>query len=80
MEFPDHHSYSERDLKDISAAAKRSMSGCLITTEKDYVRIANKIKWPIDLYVVGIEIEFGADVERFNGFIKDRLKKLRKKD
>ena len=80
MEFPDHHSYSDRDLKDISAAAKRSMSGCLITTEKDYVRIANKIAWSIDLYVVSIEIEFGADVERFNGFIKDRLKKLRKKD
>ena len=80
MEFPDHHSYSDRDLKDISAAAKRSMSGCLITTEKDYVRIANKIAWPIDLYVVSIEIEFGTDVERFNGFIKDRLKKLRKKD
>jgi len=80
MEFPDHHSYSERDLDEILSAAKESMSECLITTEKDYVRIAHKIEWPIDLYVVGIEIEFGADVERFNGFIKNRLKKIREKD
>jgi tetraacyldisaccharide 4'-kinase len=80
MEFPDHHYYSDRDLKDISAAAKRSMSECIITTEKDYVRIADKIAWSMDLYIVSIEIEFGTDVERFDGFIKDRLKKLRKKD
>jgi tetraacyldisaccharide 4'-kinase len=80
LEFPDHHSYSDSDLKDILVAAKKSMSECLITSEKDYVRIAHKIALPIDLYVVGIEIEFGADVERFNGFIKDRLKELREED
>jgi tetraacyldisaccharide 4'-kinase len=80
LEFPDHHSYSDSDLKDILVAAIKSRSECLITTEKDYVRIAHKVALPIDLYVVGIEIEFGADVERFNGFIKDWLKELREKD
>ena len=80
LEFPDHHSYSDSDLKDILAAAKKSMSECFITTEKDYVRIAHKIAWPMEIYVVGIVIEFGGDVERFNGFIKDRLKELREKD
>jgi tetraacyldisaccharide 4'-kinase len=80
MEFPDHHWYSDKDLKDISVAAKRSMSECLVTTEKDYVRIAHKIDWPGDLFVVGIEIEFGADVERFNDFIKGRLKKIKPRD
>jgi tetraacyldisaccharide 4'-kinase len=71
MEFPDHHWYSDRDLKDISAAAKRSMSECLITTEKDFVRIAHKIDWSDDLFVIGIEIDFGADEKRFNSFIKE---------
>ena len=75
MEFPDHHSYSDRDLKDISVAAKRSMSGCLITTEKDYVRIAHKIDWPDDLFVIGIEIDFGVDKKRFNSYMKDWIKK-----
>jgi tetraacyldisaccharide 4'-kinase len=71
MEFPDHHPYSERDLDEILSAAKRSMSKCLITTEKDYVRIAHKIDWSDDLFVIGIEIDFGADKKRFNAYIKD---------
>jgi tetraacyldisaccharide 4'-kinase len=71
MEFPDHHPYSDRDFKDISAAAKKSMSECLITTEKDYVRIAHKIDWPDDLFVVGIEIDFGTEKKRFNSFIEN---------
>jgi len=75
MEFPDHYPYSERDLIDISAAAKRNMAECLITTEKDYVRIAHKIDWPDDLFVIGIEIDFGADKKRFNTYIKDGIKK-----
>lgn len=74
LEFPDHYSYSDSDLKDILAAARKHMPECLITTEKDYVRIAHKIVWPIDLYVVGIEIEFRDGAERFNGFIADRLR------
>ena len=75
MEFPDHHPYSEKDLKDISAAAKKSMSECLITTEKDYVRMAHKIDWPGDLFVIGIEIDFGEDKKRFNSYIKDWIEK-----
>jgi len=75
MEFSDHHPYSDRDLKDISAAAKRSMSECIVTTEKDYVRIAHKIDWPDDLFVIGIEIDFGADEKRFNSYIKDWIRK-----
>jgi len=80
MEFPDHHPYSEKDLKDISAAAKRSMSECLITTEKDYVRIAHKIDWPGDLFVVGIEIDFGTDKKRFDSYIEDWIEKRYKPD
>ena len=80
LEFPDHHPYSERDIKNISAAAKKSMSGCLITSEKDYVRIAHKIDWPGDLFVVGIEIDFGADEKRFNSYIKDWIKNRYKSD
>ena len=74
MEFPDHHQYSERDLDEILSAAKKSMSECIITTEKDYVRIAHKIDWPDDLFVIGIEIDFGADKKRFNSYIKDWIK------
>ena len=70
LEFPDHHPYSERDLDEILSTAKKSMSDCIITTEKDYVRIAHKIDWPGDLFVIGIEIDFGADKKQFNSFIE----------
>lgn len=79
LEFSDHHPYSDFDLKEIMVAAKKHMAEHLVTTEKDYVRIAHKIEWPIDLYVISIEIEFGADAKRFNGFIEDRLKVLRER-
>lgn len=79
FEFSDHHSYSDSDLKNILTSSQKSMSDCLVTTEKDYVRIARKIAWPHDLYVIGIEIEFDADAERFNGFIRDWLKELKEK-
>jgi len=77
LKYSDHHTYSDSDLKDIRAAAQKSMSECIVTTEKDYVRIAHKIAWPDDLYIIGIEIEFGTDAEKFNDFIEDRLKELR---
>jgi tetraacyldisaccharide-1-P 4'-kinase len=74
MEFPDHHPYSKKDLDRISSAAKKSMSKSIITTEKDYVRIAHKIDWPGDLFVIGIEIDFGSDQKRFNAHIEDWIK------
>ena len=70
LEFPDHHPYSEKDLDEILSTARKSMSDCIITTEKDYVRIAHKIDWPGDLFVIGIEIDFGADKKQFNSFIE----------
>jgi tetraacyldisaccharide-1-P 4'-kinase len=56
------------------------MSECLITTEKDYVRIAHKIDWPGDLFVVGIEIDFGTDKKRFDSYIEDWIEKRYKPD
>ena len=79
LEFSDHYSYSDSDLKYILAAAQKNLSECLITTEKDYIRIAHKLVWTVDLYVVGIEIEFGTDMERFNDFIKDWLEESKKR-
>jgi len=80
MGFPDHHPYSERDLDNILSAAKRNMSECIITTEKDYVRIVHKIDWPYDLFVIGVEIDFGADKKRFDSYIKDWIKNRNESD
>lgn len=75
-EFTDHHRYTDRDINMILQSAKESNTDFIITTEKDYARIANRIKWPIDLVVVGIKISFENYDNEFNFFIKNRLKKL----
>ncbi|MBW2738989.1 MAG: tetraacyldisaccharide 4'-kinase [Deltaproteobacteria bacterium] len=75
-EFADHHRYTDRDLDMILQSAKESNADFIITTEKDYARIANRIAWPIDLVVVGIKISFENYDNEFNLFIKNRLKGL----
>lgn len=79
LEFADHHQYSTRDFDGIFRWTKDAAVDFLVTTEKDYVRISSKIKWPIDLVVIGIEISFGDDEDAFNLFIKNRLEDFKKK-
>ena len=40
IEFPDHYSYSEKDINDILVEAQR-FNCKIITTEKDFIRINN---------------------------------------
>jgi tetraacyldisaccharide 4'-kinase len=73
LEFPDHHRYSERDMSRITQTAKKTTAEILITTEKDYARIPADTVWPLDLVVIGVEISFGDDEQRFDEFLKQGL-------
>ena len=74
--FPDHHPYSYRELDEIVKSSMNLSAEFIFTTEKDYVRIAHKIKWPIHLVIIGIEISFGENDMAFKSFIKSRLQEL----
>ena len=76
--FPDHHQYSAIELGEIVKSAMDLSADFIFTTEKDYVRIAHRIKWPIDLVVIGIEISFGEDDIDFKSFLKSRLQGSKK--
>ena len=78
LEFPDHHPYSDKDFENIVQSAKSVGADCLITTEKDYVRIAHRTTWPVDLVVIGLEISFEND-DSFNAFIKTKLEGIRRR-
>ncbi len=80
LEFPDHHPYSVMELENIVRSAKGAQADFLVTTEKDYARIAHRIKWPMDLAIIGIDSAFGEDEEAFNGLIKSRIEALTSKD
>lgn len=76
-EFPDHHSYSDNDLEEIIQTAKDSDANFIVTTDKDYVRFAKKIAFPVSLVVLGIKISFLGEDNTFTAFIQDQLAKLR---
>ena len=42
IEFPDHYKYTEKDIKQILDQAN-SLNSKIITTEKDYLRLENKM-------------------------------------
>jgi tetraacyldisaccharide 4'-kinase len=67
MAFPDHHAFTEGDIKRI--LAKAADYACVVTTEKDYMRL---LQTPIveqlgdKLVIQGIQTDLGADKEAFD--------------
>ena len=47
--FPDHHKYSQADIRTLKAAVKENPTACLVTTEKDAQRIVDVKKVPEEL-------------------------------
>lgn len=70
--FNDHHQYTESDLQMIAGRAQNSFAEFLVTTEKDYVKIAGKLQSAMPIVVIGIGISFKQDEKRFTEFIKDK--------
>ena len=56
MSFGDHHNYSDEEVKKLIDLAKLN-NASLITTEKDYVKLANKYKELVICARVGLEFE-----------------------
>lgn len=71
--FNDHHQYTESDFRLIAAKAQASSAEFLVTTEKDYVKIAGKLKSPLNIVVVGIRLSFKDDGTNFSEFIKEKV-------
>jgi tetraacyldisaccharide 4'-kinase len=76
LEFSDHHRYTAKDLAAILRCAENAGAERLITTEKDYARIALKSPLPMELIVVGVKVSFGDNDRSFSSFLHDRLKLL----
>jgi tetraacyldisaccharide 4'-kinase len=73
LEFSDHHRYTVHDLSSIQSKAERAGARCLITTEKDLVRLSPQNPFPLPLIVVGVKISFGNNQREFITFLKSQL-------
>ena len=58
ISYPDHYKYKEKDFEKILNLSK-STKTCIITTEKDYVKIPYKFKK--NIYKLSITIDFDID-------------------
>ena len=67
MAFPDHHAFTNKDVKNILEKAQNY--ACVVTTEKDYMRLQQTPLVEVlgdKLLVQSIQTEFGADKENFD--------------
>lgn len=71
--FNDHHKYTETDFCLIVGKAQKCSAAFVVTTEKDYVKIVDKMQIPIDIVVVGIRISFKQDEGAFSEYIKEKV-------
>jgi tetraacyldisaccharide 4'-kinase len=55
--FLDHYRYSDEDLAALFDLARREGADCLVTTEKDAVRIPENPAWPLPLFYLRLEID-----------------------
>ncbi len=74
LEFPDHYWYKPDDITMLLEQYKKLGAGFIVTTEKDYVKIAERFVIPELLVVVGVAIDFMGDHgEAFETLIKEKI-------
>ena len=71
--FADHHRYSDDDVAILLHAAGRTGADVVCTTEKDYIRLARRMPWPVDLAVIGIKMSLGSHQTTFENDVISRL-------
>lgn len=69
-DYPDHHPYTDNDLSIIISKARAAGSNLLATTEKDFVRFQHKKILPLDLVVMGVDLDFGCETSAFIEFVQ----------
>jgi tetraacyldisaccharide 4'-kinase len=68
--FLDHYRFGEDDLAALFAQAAREGAECLVTTEKDAVRIAEGHAQPLPLYYLRLEVELIHGAENFEAAVE----------
>lgn len=71
--FADHHAYTPTDVDRILGAARTAGADCLCTTDKDWVKLPRQVTWPLELAVVGVDINLGGDAPGFEKQLRSRL-------
>jgi tetraacyldisaccharide 4'-kinase len=60
--FRDHHAFGQKDVDDVSAAARSAGADAIVTTEKDAVRLRGLAHGEIPLYAAVLELQSDDEV------------------
>ena len=60
--FPDHHAFDQRDVEQITRAAREAGADAIVTTEKDAVRMEDLEHGDVPIYAVRLELESEDEV------------------
>ncbi len=67
--FKDHYPYHSDDLEFISTKSLTMGIDTIATTEKDYVRFHNSMTLPVDLIVLGADLEWGDGIDKLTDMV-----------
>ena len=56
--FGDHQDYNKTVIKQLSEQIRTSSNGCVITTEKDLVKLPDSFLMEFEVYVIKIDVVF----------------------
>lgn len=73
LEFEDHYRYKKADVKTINSKAGEMAADLIVTTQKDWSKLATGTGWNTDIIVIGIRIQF-HDEEGFKTFLSGKFK------
>lgn len=79
--FPDHYQFTDKDMNKVLGHYEKldAVSRCIITTEKDAVRLKSGMSIPEtikdSLFYLPIEVEILDNKEEFNQIVKDYVEK-----
>ncbi|HEY1107532.1 MAG TPA: tetraacyldisaccharide 4'-kinase, partial [Opitutaceae bacterium] len=68
--FLDHYRFDSEDIAALFEMAQKEGAECLVTTEKDAVRIAENLECPLPLYYLRLEIEILRGASDFDEAVK----------
>jgi tetraacyldisaccharide 4'-kinase len=74
MGFDDHFPYTAGDLQRVVRTARGSGASSLVTTDKDFVRLPPSTRLPLELIVMGVQVNFGKQATRWGKYITRTIK------
>lgn len=67
--FIDHHRFTESEIDQVFEEAVKAGASCVVTTEKDAVRLDMNKQWPLPLYFLRLEVEILDGVDDFEAAV-----------